>query len=645
MSESDFQPTVADLNPLLAPQARVAAWREELLRQILKGSLIVGGVACSVGLYFAVQAQVWHMAVLNVLIVFALGVQVALKDRLSFRLRGSAFLMMALGVGVAFMRDAPALGLLYLSTVPLLTALFFGLRASAFSLLLTTALLFFQCWFFDLQWPIKGLEDSPWRQWILVSSNFLIVNGIITVSTAVLMRNLNHATEEAIAVQRKLQQLSMFDVLTGLPNRRLLADRLSHTLDQAERSSMKGALIFIDLDHFKNVNDTHGHGVGDNFLKMAATRLSQVLRRGDTLARIGGDEFVVLTSGLAQDVESAAHAAQNMANKLRECMEAPFDIADQTYGFSASVGVAMFPKSGQTADDLLREADTAMHSAKHNGRNCVVFFEATMQTELRHRLELENDLAQALHKGELSLSVQSQCTAKGVISGAELLLRWSHPVRGAVSPAEFIPVAEHSGLIVAIGDWVLAQGLGLVRDLRQRGHSFPVSVNISPRQFYQSGFVERVATLMATYQIKPGELVFEVTEGLLIKDRDGTIARMHELVAMGIAFSIDDFGTGYSSLSYLKRLPLFELKIDKSFVDDACTEPNDAAIVRMVLSMAAELKLKVVAEGVETQDQIDFLSAHGCDSMQGYFYSRPQPVSVWLSGLAQAPSNQPMRPA
>lgn len=643
MSHSDFLPTVTDLHT--APEVRVAAWREELLGQILKGTLMVGSVACLIGVYIAVKAEIWHMAVLNVLIIVALCAQVLLKDRLPFNLRVTFFLLLGLGLGLAFMRDAPAIALLYLSTIPLTAALFLGLRASAFSLLFTTALLFFLCWLFDLQWSFRGLEDSPWRQWTLISSNFLIVNGIVTVSTAVLLRNLQRTTEEAVSAQVKLQQLALFDVLTGLPNRRLLADRLSNSLSLAERSGFKGAVLFIDLDHFKNVNDTHGHPVGDHFLKLAAVRLSQVMRRGDTLARIGGDEFVVLVPGLAQDLESAALAAQIMANKLRVSMEVPFEIADKTYGCSASIGVAIFPKADQTADDLLREADTAMYSAKHNGRNRVVFFEETMQTELRQRLEMENDLTLALQKGELSLFVQSQCTPSGAISGAELLLRWRHPLRGQVSPAEFIPVAERTGLIVAIGDWVLDQGLGLVHELRLRGHQFPVSINISPRQFYQGSFVERVGSLISTHGIRPGELVFEVTEGLLIKDRDDTIARMYELVAMGVRFSIDDFGTGYSSLSYLKKLPLFELKIDKSFVDDACTDTNDAAIVRMILSMAAELKLKVVAEGVENQAQVDFLASHGCDCMQGYFYSRPQPLAEWLVGLGEASVPQPMRPA
>lgn len=643
MTQSDFLPTVTD--PLAAPEVRVAAWREELLGRIVKGTLVVGGIACVIGAYFAAQAALWHISALNIGVIVALVAQVVWRHRLPFDVRVTAFLMLGLGLGTAFMREAPTIALLYLSTVPLLTALFLGLRASAFSLMFTTSLLFFMCWLFDLHWPIKGLESSPWRQWFLMSTNFLIVNGIITVSTAVLIRNLQRTTEEAITAQTKLQQLAMFDVLTGLPNRRLLADRLSNTLNQALRTDMKGAVLFIDLDHFKNVNDTHGHAVGDNFLKMAANRLVQVLRRGDTLARLGGDEFVVLLASLSADADTAAHSAQVTADKLRASMEVPFEIADKAYSFSASIGVALFPKIGQTADDLLREADTAMYSAKQSGRNRVVFFEASMQIELRQRLELENDLAQALQKGELSLAVQSQCKAGGAVSGAEVLLRWKHPVRGQVSPADFIPVAEHTGLIVQIGDWVLQEAFALVQQLHDQGRKLPISVNISPRQFYQSGFVEHVRMLMKRHSIGPGDVVFEVTEGLLIKDRDDTIARMHELVALGLQFSIDDFGTGYSSLNYLRRLPLFELKIDKSFVNDATTDAADAAIVRMILSMATELKLKVVAEGVETQAQVDFLASHGCHSMQGYFYSRPQPVAAWLTALSQPTAVQPILPA
>ena len=428
-----------------------------------------------------------------------------------------------------------------------------------------------------------------------------------------------------------IHTLAYFDVLTGLPNRRLLLDRISVLLATAQRTSLVSAVLFIDLDHFKYINDARGHVIGDAVLKLVASRLSGLLREVDTVARIGGDEFVVLVSNVAKDLISGAGFALGIAEKIRHAIAQPFDIDGQAYSSACSIGVTLLPKPGQNTNDLLRESDTAMYRAKAAGRNQIAFFEERMQVEVEQRLTMERDLAEAIKEGQLQMYMQAQVDRHGKTVGAELLMRWSHPTRGMISPAVFIPLAEESGIILQLGDWVLQQGCLILLKLREHGCLFPLSINVSPKQFRQADFSAKVRTILSETGAPASSLIFEVTEGLLIDNLNDTIARMHELCALGIRFSIDDFGTGYSSLSYLKRLPLYELKIDKSFVQDTPGDPNDTAIVQSILSMAKHLGLRVVAEGVETQAQADFLIASECDSLQGYLYSRPVAVDAWLS--------------
>lgn len=428
-----------------------------------------------------------------------------------------------------------------------------------------------------------------------------------------------------------IHSLAYFDVLTGLPNRRLLLDRMSLLLATAQRTSLVSAVLFIDLDHFKYINDARGHAIGDALLQHVASRLQGLLREVDTVARIGGDEFVVLISNIAKDLSAGAGIALSVAEKIRSAIAHPFDIEGQAYSSACSIGVTLLPKLAQNTDDLLRESDTAMYRAKAAGRNQIAFFEERMQAEVEQRLTMERDLAEAIAQGQLQMFMQAQVDRSGVPVGAELLMRWTHPVRGAISPAVFIPMAEESGIILQLGDWVLQQGCLILLKLKEHGCLFPLSINVSPKQFRQADFVAKVRTMLVASGAPASSLIFEVTEGLLIDNLQDTIARMHELCALGIRFSIDDFGTGYSSLSYLKRLPLYELKIDKSFVQDTPGDPNDTAIVQSILSMAKHLGLRVVAEGVETQAQADFLIASDCDSLQGYLYSRPVAVDVWLA--------------
>ena len=433
--------------------------------------------------------------------------------------------------------------------------------------------------------------------------------------------------------EENIYRLAYFDALTGLPNRRLLLDRTTLALAAAHRSHQRGALIFLDLDNFKHINDARGHAVGDSLLLQVAQRLSHLLRAEDTVARLGGDEFVVLVTDLGPDLEGSARTAMAIAEKVRKVLDSPYEIEGAVYSSTGSIGITLFPKCQEGVDDLLREADTAMYRAKSGGRNKIAFFEADMQTEVEERLALEQDLKDALARGQMAAYVQPQYDTGGQVVGGELLLRWNHPVRGQVSPARFIPIAEESGAILPIGDWVVLQACQALARLAGKGLALSLSVNVSPRQFRQDDFVGRVRDVLAQTQAPAGQLLFEVTEGLLIDNWEDTSSRMAELGNMGIRFSIDDFGTGYSSLAYLKKLPLYELKIDKSFVQDTPDDANDTAIVQSIIAVAKHLKLKVVAEGVETQAQADFLAANQCDGLQGYLFARPRPLQDWLADL------------
>lgn len=445
--------------------------------------------------------------------------------------------------------------------------------------------------------------------------------------------------ERDVSVRKQAEQsihrLAYFDALTDLPNRPLLMSRIDTALAAATRDGLLGAMLFIDLDNFKNINDARGHAVGDAFLQVVAQRLTGVVRPQDTLARLGGDEFVILMTGMGSDELAGASMAMATARTVREALARPFEVNGQPYSSTASIGVTLLRGGGQSAHDLLRESDTAMYRAKKSGRNHVAFFEQEMQVEVEFRLALEHDLGLAIERQQMTVHVQTQMDRDGRPAGAELLLRWRHPDRGYVSPAQFIPIAEDSGLILSLGAWVLEQGCVALARLKDVGCRLPLSINVSPKQYRQPGFVDQVKEVLTRTGAPAAQLIFEVTESLLIDNLDEVIGRMNELAALGIRFSIDDFGTGYSSLAYLKRLPLHELKIDKSFVQDMPDDSDDTAIVKMILSMARHLNLHVVAEGVETREQAEFLIANQCHVMQGYFYSRPEPIGEWLSALLE----------
>ena len=437
-------------------------------------------------------------------------------------------------------------------------------------------------------------------------------------------------TERKIA-EEKIESLAFYDPLTNLPNRRLLLDRLAHALNNTVRQQRLGALLFIDLDNFKTLNDTYGHNRGDLLLREVGQRLSQSIRKGDTLARLGGDEFVLLLENLPIDSLQAANQTEAVAEKILAVLRQPYELEGHLHNSTPSIGITLFGAVEESIEEPLRRADLAMYQAKSAGRNTFRFFDPQLQAAVTARSFLETDLRSALHDHQFLLYFQAQIRADNSLCGAEVLLRWQHPQRGMISPAEFIPVAEESGLILAIGRWVLDSAC--VQLARWAGNplfaQFSIAVNVSSRQFHQADFVAQVLHSLSAAGANPQRLKLELTESLLVTNVEDVVAKMTALKAEGIAFALDDFGTGYSSLAYLKRLPLDELKIDQSFVRDTLTDANDAVIVTTIITLAESLGLAVIAEGVETEAQRMFLAQHGCTTYQGYLFSQPLPIAAF----------------
>ena len=447
------------------------------------------------------------------------------------------------------------------------------------------------------------------------------------------LREANRLLEEDLIERKqnenKIHNLAFYDPLTQLPNRRLLMDRLNHALASGGRSVEYAALMFIDLDNFKTLNDTRGHDVGDLLLVETARRLQDCVREGDTVARLGGDEFVVMLEGLSAEVEQAATQAEAVGQKIRAALNQPCLLKDFQHHSSSSIGIGLFHGRDVTVDELLKRADMAMYEAKTSGRNALRFFDPVMQTNLETRSTLEADLRRAVSgQKEFLLYYQPQIDSSGRLIGAEALLRWQHPERGMVPPAEFITLAEESGLILPLGHWVLTTACRqLVAWAAQPETAhLTVAVNVSAKQFHLPTFVDEVLTLVDHFGVDTAKLKLEITESMLLDNVDDIIAKMTALKARGISFSMDDFGTGYSSLSYLKRLPLYQLKIDQSFVHDVLIDPNDAAIARIIVALAKTMNLAVIAEGVETEAQREFLDLNGCHTFQGDLFSKPVPV-------------------
>jgi diguanylate cyclase (GGDEF)-like protein len=436
----------------------------------------------------------------------------------------------------------------------------------------------------------------------------------------------------------EVKNLAFYDPLTRLPNRRLLRDRLKQALASSTRSGRYGALLFIDLDNFKILNDTLGHDTGDLLLVQAAQRLTDCVRENDTVARLGGDEFVVMIDGLSMDETDAATRIQTVSEKILAALNQPYQLASYTHNSTASIGVTLFANHQEAIDELLKRADLAMYQAKAAGRNTLKFFDPEMQSAITNRAALDADLHEAITSHQFLLYYQPQVVGQGRLTGAEALVRWKHPQRGLVPPVDFIPLAEDTGLILPLGHWVMETACSQLAAWAARPEMahLTIAVNVSARQFHQRDFVDQVLALLDRSGANPQRLKLELTESMLVDNVEDIVAKMGSLKARGVCFSLDDFGTGYSSLSYLKRLPLDQLKIDQGFVRNILTDANDAAISKMVVALAESMGLAVIAEGVEIEAQRDFLEGQGCLAYQGYLFGRPLP----LEGFEQLVSSE-----
>jgi diguanylate cyclase (GGDEF)-like protein/PAS domain S-box-containing protein len=434
------------------------------------------------------------------------------------------------------------------------------------------------------------------------------------------------------SAENQINQMAFYDALTQLPNRRLLMDRLERALAASSRDGQYGALLFIDLDHFKTINDTKGHAIGDLLLIEVAARLLSCVRESDTVARLGGDEFLIVLEKISDNIEEAATQAESVAEKIRAILGESFVLKERPSYITSSIGIVMFRGHQENIDNLLRYADTAMYQSKSSGRNTIRFYDSAMQLAIDTRAELNDELHLALKQQQFCLHYQIQIDHLHRPIGAEVLLRWVHPELGLVSPAKFIPLAEETGLIIPIGMWVLQTACAqlaawqhdeLTRDLT-------LAVNVSAKQFHEADFVKKVEEVLLDTGAKPYLLKLELTESSMLDNIEKTILKMREIQMLGVSFSMDDFGTGYSSLQYLKRLPLSQIKIDQSFVRDIVSDPNDASIVQTIIAMTSALGLSVIAEGVENEEQRQFLELRGCEAFQGYLFSKPVPLGEFL---------------
>jgi diguanylate cyclase (GGDEF)-like protein/PAS domain S-box-containing protein len=443
--------------------------------------------------------------------------------------------------------------------------------------------------------------------------------------------------------EEHIQTLAYYDVLTGLPNRTLLHDRLGQLIAEARRDQHKFALLYIDLDRFMYINDSMGHTIGDKLLQIVAVRLQECVREVDTVSHISGDEFVILLRDT--DAQGAAHVADDILTTLAT----PCTIGTMQIATHASIGISLYPKDADKEDEintLIKHADVAMHRVKAESRSNFLFYELGMNSHVNRLFSMENDIRLALERNEFTLHYQPQVNlTNGMVCGAEALLRWKHPEKGFISPAEFIPVAEETGQIVPIGEWVLRTACAQLAKWRRQGMlAFPISVNLSITQLHQPHLTQLFINVLEETKLSPQDLELEITEGVMADKAQPTMAFLHYMHKLGVKLAIDDFGTGYSSLSYLKKMPIDRLKVDQSFVRDITTDENDAAIVRSIINLGHQLKLQVIAEGVETMEQLDFLRARGCDEIQGYFYSRPLPAeefAIFINSNPKLKQNNP----
>jgi diguanylate cyclase (GGDEF)-like protein/PAS domain S-box-containing protein len=481
-------------------------------------------------------------------------------------------------------------------------------------------------------------EDGHWEGeiWDRCKDGTLIFKSLnITAITGDDGAVCNYVSTQTDITARKMaeeavQHLAFYDSLTELPNRRLLIDRLQQAQASFARNGKAGAILFIDLDNFKALNDTQGHDVGDLLLIQVAKRLRANVREIDTVARLGGDEYVVILVELSEDPIEAATQVKEVGKKLLNVLNEPYQLVGHEYRNTPSIGVTLFNKQQHSIDEMLKQADIAMYEAKKSGRNTLRFFDPNMQEAINTRVSLEKELLVAIKQEQFQLYYQIQVDDERGILGAEALIRWNHPVRGLVSPEEFIPLAEETGLILSIGLWVIEAACAQLKawEVSDIARNMALAVNVSAKQVQQEDFVSQIMAIVANYEVRPSLLKLELTESILVENVEDTVAKIEQLRAFGLQFSLDDFGTGYSSLQHLKKIPIYQLKIDQSFVHGIETDQQDLSIVRMVIAIARSLEIDVIAEGVETDGQLQILKNLGCNAFQGYLFAKPIPIEL-----------------
>jgi diguanylate cyclase (GGDEF)-like protein/PAS domain S-box-containing protein len=461
-----------------------------------------------------------------------------------------------------------------------------------------------------------------WLNITAVTDETGLVTNYVSTQTDISARKM---AEEAV------EHLAFYDSLTDLPNRRLLSDRLQQAQASFARNGKEGAILFIDLDNFKALNDTQGHDVGDLLLIQVAKRLRESVREGDTVARLGGDEYVVILEDLSQDPVEAATQAKEVGKKILKALNVPYQLVGHEYRNTPSIGVTLLNDQHHSIEEMLKQADIAMYQAKKSGRNTLRFFDPKMQEAINTQVSVEKELLKAIEQRQFQLYYQIQVDGERGVLGAEALIRWIHPTRGVVTPAEFIPLAEETGLILSMGSWVIEAACAQLKSWEMRGiaRNLVLAVNVSAKQVQQEDFVSQVIAIVEKYEVRPCLLKLELTESMLVENVEDTIAKIEQLRAFGIRFSLDDFGTGYSSLQYLKKIPINQLKIDQSFVRGLETDRHDRSIVRTVIAIANSLEIDVIAEGVETEEQWRILKSKGCNAFQGYLFAKPMPVELF----------------